>query len=388
MIPLAIPNVSGKEGEYLRECVDSNFVSSVGPFVERFEEAVAKASGAQFAAATTSGTSGLHLALIAVGVRRDDLVILPSFTFIASANAITHSGATPWLFDVEARSWTLDPAQVKECLAAQTERHGGELIHRKSRRRVGAIMPVYTLGMPADMDAFRSISEEFRLPLVADAAAALGARYRGQNLGKLADLTVFSFNGNKTITCGGGGCVVGEQERLLQRIQHLSTQARSEPRCNHDEVGFNYRMTNLQAAVGCAQLERLEELVLAKRGIAKLYNQAFMGMAGVGFLPEVTYAESACWFSGITINKPDLKDVSLLCQQMREQGIEGRTFWKPIHLQEPYSESPFTSFDVTERFWFRILTLPCSTNLTEKDQRKVIAVVSEIVTKSSRGILG
>ena len=173
--------------------------------------------------------------------------------------------------------------------------------------------------------------------------------------------------------------MVGEQERLLKCIRHLSTQARSGPHYSHDEVGFNYRMTNLQAAVGCAQLERLEEFVSVKRCIAKLYKQAFMGTPGIGFLPEVTYAESACWFSGITINKPDLKDVSLLCQQMYKQGVEGRTFWKPIHLQEPYGESPFASFDVTERFWFRVLTLPCSTNLTEEDQRKVIAVVSKLL---------
>ena len=379
MIPLATPNISDKEGEYLQECVDNNFVSSVGPFVDRFEEAVAKASGAQCAVATTSGTSGLHLALISVGVRRDDLVILPSFTFIASANAIAHAGAMPWLCDVEARSWTLDPAQVKEHLVSQTEWRRGELIHRESGRRVAAIMPVYTLGMPANMDAFRNIAEEFQLPLVADAAAALGARYRGQNLGKLADLTVFSFNGNKTVTCGGGGCVVGEQEHLLKRIRHLSTQARSGLHYDHDEVGFNCRMTNLQAAVGCAQLERLGKFVSTKRCIANLYNQAFRGIPGIGSFPEVIYAESACWFSGITINKPALKDVSLLCQQMREQGIEGRTFWKPIHLQELYGKSPFASFDVTEQFWFRILTLPCSTNLTEGDQRKVIAVVSELL---------
>jgi aminotransferase in exopolysaccharide biosynthesis len=379
MIPLAIPNISGNEGKYLQECVDNNFVSSVGPFVDRFEDDVAKASGAQHAVATASGTSGLLLALIAVGVRRDDLVILPSYTFIASANAIAHSGAMPWLFDVEARSWTLDPAQVKECLASQTERREGELIHRESGRRVGAIMPVYTFGTPADMEAFQIIAKEFQLPLVADAAAALGASYQKQNLGEQADLTVFSFNGNKTITCGGGGMVVGGQEHLLKRIRHLSTQARLGPDYDHDEVGFNYRMTNLQAAVGCAQLERLDEFVSAKRSIANKYNQAFMGIPGAGIFPEVSYAESACWFSGITINKPILKGVNSLCQQMRENGIGGRTFWKPVHLQAPYSESPYTSFDVTESFWSSILTLPCSTSLTDDDQRKVIDVVSRLL---------
>ena len=379
MIPLSIPNISGKEGKYLQECVESNFVSSVGPFVDRFEEDVMKASGARGAVATASGTAGLFLALKAVGVRRGDLVILPSYTFVASANAIAHCGAVPWLFDVEARSWTLDSGQVKECLALQTERHEGELIHLKSGRRIGAIMPVYTFGIPADMDAFKGISEEYQLPLVADAAPALGASYRGRNLGELADLTVFSFNGNKTITSGGGGMVVGGVEVLLKRIRHLSTQARIGPHYDHDEVGFNYRMTNLQAAVGCAQLERLDEFVLAKRSIAKKYNQAFMEIPGAGIFPEVTYAESACWFSGITINKPILKEVNYLCQQMCENGVEGRTFWKPIHLQVPYSESPYTSFDVTESFWSSILTLPCSTNLTDDDQRKVIDVVSRLL---------
>jgi perosamine synthetase len=379
MIPLSIPNISGKEGKYLQECIESNFVSSVGPFVDRFEEDVLKASGGRSAVATASGTAGLFLALTALGVRRGDLVVLPSFTFIASANAIAHCGAVPWLFDVEARSWTLDPGQVKECLALQTDRRDGELIHIASGRRIGAIMPVYTFGTPADMDAFKIISKEYQLPLIADAAAALGASYRERNLGELADLTVFSFNGNKTITSGGGGMVVGGEKSLLKRIRHLSTQARLGPHYDHDEVGFNYRMTNLQAAVGCAQLERLDEFVSAKRSIAKKYNQAFMGIPGAGIFPKVVYAKSACWFSGVTINKPILKEVNSLCQKMRENGIEGRTFWKPVHLQAPYSESPYTSFDITESFWSNILTLPCSTNLTDDDQRKVIDVVSRLL---------
>ena len=379
MIPLSIPNISGKEGKYLQECIESNFVSSVGPFVDRFEEDLMKASGARAAVATASGTAGLFLALKVLGVRRRDLVILPSYTFIASANAIAHCGAVPWLFDVDVRSWTLDSNQVKESLALQTERREGELIHLKSGRRIGAIMPVYTFGTPADMDALKDIADEYQLPLVADAAAALGARYRGRNLGELADLTVFSFNGNKTITSGGGGMVVGGEKVLLQSIRHLSTQARKGPHYDHDEVGFNYRMTNLQAAVGCAQLERLDEFVSAKRNITKKYNRAFIGIPGVGIFPEATYAESACWFSGITINKPILKEVNSLCQQMRENGIEGRTFWKPIHLQIPYSQSPYNSFDVTESFWSSILTLPCSTNLTNDDQKKVIDVVTRLL---------
>jgi hypothetical protein len=212
MIPLAIPNLAGNEAKYLQECVETNFVSSIGPFVIRFEEMVATAAGARFAVATSAGTTGLHAALAAVGVTRDDLVILPSFTFIASANAIAHCGAMPWLFDVDAGSWTLDGEAVARALAGETERRDGRLVHKGSGRRVAAMMPVFTLGMPADMDRLTALAREYRLPLVVDAAPALGARYKGRAVGALgADLTVFSFNGNKTVTADP--CVPRSPER-------------------------------------------------------------------------------------------------------------------------------------------------------------------------------
>jgi hypothetical protein len=258
MIPLAVPNLAGNEARYLQDCVATNFVSSVGPFVRRFEEMVAAATGAADAVAVSSGTVGLHLALVTAGVGRDDLVILPALTFIASANAIAHCGATPWLLDVSAESWTLDPAALDRTLAAETERRGGRLLHRASGRRVAAVMPVHTLGHPADMDAIAAIAAHHRLAVIADGAAALGATYKGRRPAELgAALTVLSFNGNKTVTAGGGGAVIGTDAGLLGIARHLSTTARVGEAYEHDRVGYNYRMTSLQAAVGCAQMEQL-----------------------------------------------------------------------------------------------------------------------------------
>jgi perosamine synthetase len=373
MIPLAVPNLSGNEARYLQECIETTYVSSVGPFVTRFEEMTAGAAGARFAVATSSGTTGLHAALTAIGVRRDDLVILQSLTFIASANAIAHCGAAPWLIDVTRASWTLDPDALAEVLSLETERRGDATVHRASGRRVAAVMPVYTLGMPADMDRIIEVARRHGLAVVADAAAALGATYRGRRVGDLgADLTVFSFNGNKTVTAGGGGAVSGTDEALCKLVRHLTTTARCGAEYDHDMVGFNYRMTNLQAAVGCAQIEQLERFVAAKRRIARCYNEALQGLPGVGLFPALAWAESACWFSGVTLTRPTVAE---MIPRLRARGVDARPFWKPIHLQRPYEEVPRGALPVADAVWHTLLTLPCSTNLTDDEQHAVIAAV-------------
>ena len=377
MIPLAIPNLSGNEARYLQECVETNFVSSVGPFVTRFEAMVAQAAGAPYAVATSAGTTGLHAALTAVGVRRDDLVILQSMTFIASANSIAHCGAEPWLLDISRESWTLDPAQLASVLASDTARGDGGVVHRATGRRVAAIMPVYTLGMPADMDAIVETARAYGLPVVVDGAAALGAHYKGRAIGALgADLTVFSFNGNKTVTAGGGGAVVGADEAPCARVRHLTTTARRGAEYDHDMVGFNYRMTNLQAAVGCAQLEQLDTFVAAKRRIARAYSEALGGLPGAGLFPNPDWAEGACWFGGVTLSAPPLAEV---IPRLREAGVDARPFWKPIHLQAPYANVPRAPLPVSEAVWQTVLTLPCSTNLTREEQEAVIAAVRSVI---------
>lgn len=380
MIPLAIPNLVGNEAKYLKECVDTNFVSSVGPFVDRFETMVAEAAGSNHAIATTSGTTGLHAALTAVGVSAGDLVVLPSMTFIASANAISHCGALPWLFDIDREGWTLDPKQLARVLQRKTELRTGGIFHTATGRRVAAIMPVHTLGSPANMSALTAVAGKYGLPVVADAAAALGATCEARKPGDLgADLSVFSFNGNKTVTAGGGGVVTGNDEALCANVRHLTTTARAGADYTHDVIGFNYRMTNLEAAVGCAQMECLDGFVSAKRRIAQRYDEALSGIPGVGLFPDAPWAESACWFSGVTLSSAATPDVSAVIDALLERGIGARPFWKPVHLQVPYAKVPVEPVPVTTSVWDRVLTLPCSTNLTDEDQDGVIAMVTDIL---------
>ncbi len=368
MIPLAVPHLAGNEALYLQQCIDTNFVSSVGPFVDRFEKLVSERSGAGCAVAVSSGTSGLHAALVAAGVSRDDLVVVPAFTFIASANAVSHCGAVPWLLDVSEAHWTLDPEQLVRAFERETRRAGESLVHTATGRRVAAVVPGHALGAPADMDPILAVARAHGVPVVADAAAALGSLYRGKAPGALgADLSIFSFNGNKTVTAGGGGAVVGEEGALCERVRHLTTTGRRGDDYTHDIVAFNSRMTNLQAAVGCAQLEQLDVLVAAKRRIARRYDEALSDVPGVSLFPRVSWAQSACWMSGVRVG-----DVPGLVERLAERGIGARPFWKPIHLHPPYREVPRAPLPVSEAIWSEILTLPCSAGLAPEDQETVI----------------
>lgn len=379
MIPLAVPNLTGNERKYLNQCIDTTFVSSVGEFVNQLEKMTAEKCGVQYGVATSSGTTGLHLALVGCGVKQDDLVIIPSFTFIATANAVAHCGAVPWLMDISENTWTMDPAQVEQEITRNTTWDGESLIH-KSGRRVAALLPVYTLGTVPEMERFREIADKYRIPLIADAAAALGATYHGHKIGKLADLTVISMNGNKTITAGGGGVIVGQNENLLHRLKHLSSTARVSTEYDHDMVGYNYRMTNIQAAVGCAQLERLEEFVARKRAIRKFYHEALGKRNDITLFPTPSGIESACWFSGVVLKHGGIESVRTIVTKMREKGIECRSFWKPVHLQFPYQNSVRAeSLKVADGLWDRIVTLPCSTGITDDELHTVAMALEEIL---------
>lgn len=382
MIPLAVPTLTGREKEYLNNCIDTTYVSSVGEYVTKLEKMTAEETGSRYAVATSSGTTGLHAMLMAAGVKAGELVIVPTFTFIASANAVAHCGATPWLMDVSADDWCMDAGIVRRELEENCTVQGGSVIHNGTGRRVAAVMPVYTLGNIPDMELFRAIAAEYHLPLVADAACAIGATHHGENFGSLADASAISFNGNKTITCGGGGMVVGNDEELMGRIRHLTTTARVGAEYDFDMVGFNYRMTNIQAAVGCAQMERLEEFVNRKREIRRFYASGLEDLkdAGISFFPET--AGSSCWFSGIVLQKDkSLEDVRRLSVKLREQGIESRTFWKPVHLQEPYKDTPCSLTGVAESLWDRIVTLPCSTGITDEELEYVVTTVKKCKAK-------
>jgi perosamine synthetase len=375
MIPLAIPNVGEAEARNLRACVDENMVSSIGRFVSQLEEEVAHEIGAASAVATSAGTTGLHAALHVVGVAPGDLVICPSFTFIATANAISQCGATPWLMDID-EHWLLDLDQLEGALSLQTERRDDRLVHRASGRRVAALAPVYCLGNVPDLERLWSIRQRFGLPVVADAAAALGASRDGVAFGPFADLSVISFNGNKVITAGGGGVVAGPDEHLVRRVRHITSTARVSADYTHDEAAFNYRMTNIQAAVGCAQMERLEAFVARKLEIHHRYAAAFADLPGQSAFP-LTPGGSA-WFSGVVLDPqiwPSLPDI---ISQLGEAGVEARPFWKPVHLQAPYADAPALPLTRTDATWGRILTLPCSTSLTADDQDTVISSVRDV----------
>lgn len=255
----------------------------------------------------------------------------------------------------------------------------GKPYHRIREKRVAAIMPVYTLGNPADIDSIKSIALRYDLPVVADAAAAIGATYQGEKAGRQADVTAYSFNGNKTITCGGGGAIVSGKEEVMKRARHLSTTARIGAEYDFDMVGYNYRMTNIQAAVGCAQMERLDEFIEKKRYIRNYYKENLGDIAGISFFPEPSWGESTCWFSGIVIDEQRDMSIKEICNRLKELDIESRAFWKPVHLQLPYEHVERSYLGVTEKIWNRILTLPCSTGITEEELEMTVQAVKSVL---------
>lgn len=378
LIPLAVPNLTGNERKYLNECIDTGFVSTVGPFVPEFEKRIAAASEVEHCVAISTGTSAIHLALVTAGVQVGDLVLSPAYTFIATANAISHSGALPWLIDSDAETQTMSAQLTRQALSENTERRGSDLIHVKTGRRVSALLPVATLGLAPDLQSFRAIADEFKLPLILDAAAALGAKYRNQAIATIPDLTTYSFNGNKIITSGGGGAIVSSNRALIDRARHLSTTARVGADYDHDEVGYNFRITNIEAAVGCAQIERLSEFLSRKKEIAYRYNAELAPALDATPIPNALWGEGTYWLSGLILPARAGEKIGELCSRLQKSGVGARPFWKPIHLQKPYRDCPQTKMETCEKFWSTVLTLPCSTSLTDSEQTYVISTIIRV----------
>lgn len=375
MIPTAIPNLGGNEAKYLQECITTTFVSTAGPFISRFEDALCVASASKYCAALSSGTAALHLALTASGVESGDLVISPSLTFIASANAISHAGAHPWLFDVGADTWTLDLLQCESKLETETEMRDGHCYHLKTGRRVSAIMPVLIMGNRVDIVATKKLALRFGLRVIIDAAAAIGACFDGLLLGQMgADAICFSFNGNKTITCGGGGAIVSNNKALVARAAHLASTARTSRDYDHDEIGYNLRITNLEAAVGLAQIEQLPTFLKAKKKTAATYSNFAQHYNMLGAFPLAQSDNSTHWFSGFWYTGIDLDCPARFREYCENNGIHLRSFWKPVHLQLPYVTCLHEEMTITDDLWRRIFTLPCSTHLPEADLAHVLEV--------------
>src|SRR5579864_6521316 len=281
-IPLSVPEIDGNAWAYIKECLDTGWVSSVGGYVERFEQSIAELLGARSAVATSSGTSALHVALLVSGVMPEDEVLVSTLTFIAPLNALRYVGAWPVLMDVERNFWQLDAQKVQDFLRKNCRYSRGKLTNRNTGRHVTAILPVHLLGHPVDMEPIVSVAREFGLRIIEDATECLGARYRGQYVGTLGDVGCFSFNGNKIITTGGGGAIVTANDKWAERAKYLTMQAKDDMvEFVHGEIGYNYRLTNLQAALGCAQMERLREFIQKKRAIASRYEVALKDVAGI-----------------------------------------------------------------------------------------------------------
>lgn len=372
-IPLCVPEIRGNEWAYIKECLDTNFVSSVGPFVDRFEAQLSEYVGAKYAVATSTGTAALHIALLVAGIKPEDEVLVSTLTFIAPVNAIRYAAAWPVFIDAEPAYWEMDPQKVSDFIEKDCSWKNGELRNRHTGRRVRAIMPVHILGHPVDMDPILAIARKYELIVIEDATESLGAKYKKSMTGQLGDIACFSFNGNKIITTGGGGMIVTDNEAWAQKAKYLTTQAKNDPlEFVHNEVGYNYRLTNLQAALGCAQLEQLEGYIAIKRRIAEDYTKAFDGISGLTPMRQAGWAESIYWMYTILVDASQYgMNSRQLMDKLMSKGIQARPLWQPAHLSPAHKGSYAVDCSVAERLNRDALSLPSSVGLTAEDQQRV-----------------
>jgi perosamine synthetase len=383
-IPLIVPEIRGNEWRYVKECLDTNWVSSVGAFVDRFERDIATRVGTPCAVATVNGTSALHVALLVAGVEPEDEVLVSTLTFIAPVNAIRYVGAWPVFIDAEPDYWQMDPAGVVDFLERGCRWHEGALYNRRTGRRVTAVIPVHILGHPVNFDPILDVARKYRLNVIEDATETLGGSYKGREVGSLGDIACFSFNGNKMITTGGGGMLVTANEEWAQKAKYLTTQAKDEPiEYVHREIGYNYRLTNLLAAMGCAQLEQLDTYLVAKRRIANRYAQELQSIPGISLMKEASWARSSWWMYTILVNEAVFGVGSReLMRSLNSKKIQTRPLWQPIHNSEAHRGRNTHEMPVADKLYQRALSLPCSAGLSEEEQSRVIKEVRTIAAAS------
>ena len=342
-IPLCSPQIQGNEWTYVKDCLDTGWVSSVGAYVDKFELLLAQRIKAQHAVATASGTAALHIAMLVSGVRPDDEVLISNLTFIAPANAIRYAGAWPVFIDVEPDYWQIDPERVEEFIEKCCMWRDAALFNRVTGRRIRAIVPVHILGHPVCMKPIVELARKYNLCIIEDATEGLGAEYEGQPVGHLGDISCFSFNGNKLITTGGGGMIVTDNEEWASRARYLTTQAKDDPlEYTHGQIGYNYRLTNIQAAVGVAQMEMLDSFIESKRTIAATYGNSFQCVSAIHPMSEAPWAHSVYWMYTTLVDEADCGVNSrTLLKAFAQAGIQTRPLWQPLHLS-PRSQR-FTS---------------------------------------------
>lgn len=378
-IPLHDMRLVGNEMKYVEECIRTGLISSGGTFVSRFERSFSEIIGAKFAVATSSGTSALHLALLVAGVMEGELVLVPAFSYIASANAVRYVGALPVFIDIEPRFYQMDAGKLADFISKQCRWSKGTLVHKPSRRRVKALLPVHLLGHPVDMKPLMALAEKFELKVIEDCAQSLGAKYRNKNVGTFGDIGCFSFNGNKALTMGGGGMLVTDDERLTRKALYLSTQAKDDRvESVHKEVGYNYRLSGLHAAIGLAQLEQKQSIIANLRQWAASYAADLSKVEGIRFAEEAFWAY--CTFSIPTILVDERSygmDRSQLRYWLRQKGIETRPLWQPLSRSIAHDVAISYQVEVADSVYQKALTLPCRAHF----DGSIARLVGNLITK-------
>lgn len=365
--PVALhePEFGGNDWAYVKDCIDTGWVSSVGSYVDRFEKDLASLFQVKRAVAVANGTAALHVSLLLAGVKRDDEVLMPALSFIATANAVVHAGAIPHFVDSEEGSFGVDAEKLKAYFSSVAERDGGGWRNKVSKRRISALVVMHCFGHPADLDALAGFSKETGIPMVEDAAESIGSLYKGRPTGGFGMVACVSFNGNKTVTTGGGGAILTNDEKIGQHAKHLTTTAKRPHRWEffHDETGFNYRLPNLNAALGCSQLERLPDFLRRKRDLSAKYRQAFTGMKEMSFLDQPAYAESNFWLNTVILAKRDRALRDRLLDGTNSAGFATRPLWCLMHRLPMYKDCPRSELPVAEDLEDRVINLPSSPSL-------------------------
>ena len=383
MINLSVPNLSMDILDNLKECLESGWVSTGGRFIPEFETKVKNYMKTKFAAGVQSGTAGLHMSLQVLGVQRDEEVFVPTLTFIAAVNPTTYLGASPIFIDCD-DSLCMDPLKLEKFCSEECDFKEGVLVNKKTNKKIRALVIVHVFGNMADMEKIMDIAKKYNLRVLEDATEALGTyytegRYKGKYAGTIGDIGVLSFNANKIITTGGGGMVVGDNEELVEKVRFLSSQAKKDTLYFiHDEIGYNYRMLNLQAALGTSQIDQLESFIETKIKNYDIYKEELEKIEGLEILPFVEGIRANHWFYSLKIDKEKYgigRDE--LLQKLVDARIQTRPIWGLIHQQKPYSACQNYEIEKALYYYDRILNLPCSSNLTEKEVYQVIEKIRE-----------
>lgn len=363
--PLHEPLFCGNENKYVQECIDTGWVSSVGKFVDRFEADLAVYTGVKRAVAVVNGTSALHICLILSDVQPNDEVLVPALTFIATANAVTYCSAIPHFVDSSYETLGIDPITLETYLHDISKMRGNDCYNKRTGRRIRAAVPMHTFGHPVDMDKMSAVCEKYRLVLIEDAAESVGSFYKGRHTGNFGHIAAMSFNGNKTITTGGGGAVLTNDEELGKLAKHITTQAKISHRWAyaHDQIGYNYRMPNINAALGCAQMEELSKFVEQKRRLAEKYREALDGVFGVQFFVEPGFAKSNYWLNAILLDQEvaDKRDDVLVA--LNDAGIGSRPIWELMYTMPMFKDCSHMDCVVAEDIGRRLINLPSSARL-------------------------